>query len=316
MNSIGRNTVQNIHEPVKPKILKRRAPDSASMKTHKIAKDSFDSKKRPAEPNMGSKRTGRLDDQTASLAASPKGNKLLKTESSHLFPEKNAIQPLLTALEIEFTQNADQALGLKQKKWMRDQFPFLGIATPERRKLQKAIFKQHLHAAKQMSEDDTIELIQSLWNKSHREFHYAAIDIAKSALKHYSPKMLSVFEKMIRTNPWWDTVDDIASNLIGNLIKKHPALLNQMDAWIQDEHLWIRRTALIFQLKWKKETDFKRLFDYCEKKMDEKEFFIQKAIGWALREYSKTDKRSVQEFLKKHRSALSPLSFAEASKHL
>jgi len=121
---------------------------------------------------------------------------------------------------------------------------------------------------------------------------------------------------MIRTNSWWDTVDTIAPNLVGHLVKTHHELTKLMDQWIEDPYLWIRRAALLHQLRWKEMTDEETLFRYCQKTMHEKDFFIRKAIGWVLREYSKTNPRSVKKFIAKYQSNLSPLSIREGSKYL
>lgn len=223
---------------------------------------------------------------------------------------------IILRIEELFKQNADSSLGEKQKGWMRNQFPFLGISTPDRRKLQSPLFKKLIPSPDALSIQESIELIKLLTKKKEREFHYAAIDIAKIFIDCYPSTIIELFEEMIKSNSWWDTVDDIASNLVGSLVKKHPTLLLKMDNWISDSNLWIRRTALLCQLKWKDETDEKRLFSYCKKTMTEKEFFIQKAIGWALREYSKIDKQTIRKFIESHRHSLSPLSYSEASKLL
>jgi 3-methyladenine DNA glycosylase AlkD len=128
--------------------------------------------------------------------------------------------------------------------------------------------------------------------------------------------MLQTYANMIRMKSWWDTVDDIAANLVGMLLLDHPELVQAMDDWIQDEFLWIRRTALIFQLKYKQQTDCTRLFGYCTTVMHERDFFIRKAIGWALRQYSKTDPIAVKQFIQTHQHALSPLSVKEGSKYV
>jgi 3-methyladenine DNA glycosylase AlkD len=128
--------------------------------------------------------------------------------------------------------------------------------------------------------------------------------------------MLEIFEYLIRTKSWWDTVDDIAANLVGPLLSDYPELIKVMDSWIQDENIWIRRTALIFQLKWKKQTDTNRLFTYCGQVMHERDFFIRKAIGWALRQYSKTDPVAVKQFIQDNQFKLSPLSIKEGGKYV
>eukprot|EP01087_Luapelamoeba_hula_P014055 TRINITY_DN4057_c0_g1_i2.p1 TRINITY_DN4057_c0_g1~~TRINITY_DN4057_c0_g1_i2.p1 ORF type:complete len:122 (+),score=10.59 TRINITY_DN4057_c0_g1_i2:413-778(+) len=121
---------------------------------------------------------------------------------------------------------------------------------------------------------------------------------------------------MIRNKSWWDTVDIIASNLVGSLVTQFPQLSATMDNWISDEHLWVRRTALIHQLKYKAATNTDRLYSYIGQLMHEQDFFIRKAIGWALREYSKTDPDSVRDFIAANDSELSSLSKREGSKYV
>jgi 3-methyladenine DNA glycosylase AlkD len=122
---------------------------------------------------------------------------------------------------------------------------------------------------------------------------------------------------MIVEGAWWDFVDDIAIRLVGMVLlddreRMHPKL----DRWIDDPNMWIRRTAILSQIKHRDRTDQDQLFGYCLKRADEKEFFIRKAIGWALREYAKTEPDAVREFALNHRDQLSGLSFREATKHL
>jgi 3-methyladenine DNA glycosylase AlkD len=207
-----------------------------------------------------------------------------------------------------FASAANPEIALKQSAYMRNLFPFLGIPKPERERLEKEIFKKAVY--------DLPSLLLRLWEQDHREYQYTALCLAQRYRKILTPEIVPTLEKMIRTKSWWDTVDTIAPNLIGHLVKMHPELLPLMDQWIEDPYLWIRRSALLFQLRWKKETDEKRLFHYCQKTLHEKDFFIRKAIGWVLREYSKTSPASVSRFLSRHRSKLSPLSVREASKYL
>lgn len=219
---------------------------------------------------------------------------------------------LINELERIFFLNADEFHAKRKTAYMRHLFPFIGLLTPLRKTLQKPLFKTH-------PIDDERHLkgmLTDLWDKEQREFQYAALDLAASFRKLSSFQILEVYERMIRQKSWWDTVDDIAANLVGPLVFDHPNLLEVMDKWIQDENLWIRRTALIFQLKWKKQTDAKRLFSYCSRLMHERDFFIRKAIGWALRQYSKTDPKAVEDYIRNNQLKLSSLSIREGSKYI
>jgi 3-methyladenine DNA glycosylase AlkD len=219
---------------------------------------------------------------------------------------------LINELERIFLLNADEFHAQRKTAYMRHLFPFIGLLTPLRKTLQQPLFKTYaIHDERHLK-----GILGELWDKEQREFQYAALDLAASFRKLSSFQTLEAYEGMIRQKSWWDTVDDIAANLVGPLVSDHPNLLEVMDQWIQDENLWIRRTALIFQLKWKKQTDTRRLFSYCSQLMHERDFFIRKAIGWALRQYSKTDPRAVEQFIRNNQLKLSPLSIKEGSKYI
>lgn len=219
---------------------------------------------------------------------------------------------LINELERAFLRNADEEKAKKKSAYMRYLFPFFGLSTPLRRDLQKPFYKRY----PLQNECELKQTLNNLWGKEQREFQYAALDLATRFHKLASSRILELYEVMIRTKSWWDTVDDIAANLVGPLVSDHPELIKVMDRWIQDENLWIRRTALIFQLKWKEETDTERLFNYCSQLMHERDFFIRKAIGWALRQYSKTDPHAVKQFIQSNHLKLSPLSIKEGSKYV
>lgn len=219
---------------------------------------------------------------------------------------------LINQLEHEFLTAADASYAQWQKAYLKHQFQFIGLRKPIRTRIQKEIFKQLSIS----SQKELIDLIIYLWQKPQREFKHAAIDVSRKYEKLWNVEMLSLFEYMVRTHSWWDTVDTVAVHLIGKLVKKHPELNKTMDIWIVDDFMWIRRTALLHQLIVKKTIDREKLFEYCEKTMHEKEFFIRKAIGWVLREYSKIDKKTVADFLYKNQYTLSPLSKREGSKYL
>lgn len=219
---------------------------------------------------------------------------------------------IIPQLEQSFLAVKNSAIAEKQAAYMRNNFVFLGLPKPTRAGIQKAIFKEH----RLQNSDALRETILALWGKQEREFHLAAMDLALLHKKLWRPDFLNLFEYMIRTHSWWDTVDTIACNMVGPLVKKYPELMPTMDAWIGDEYMWTRRSALLFQMRWKHETDEKILYAYCKKVAHEKEFFIRKAIGWILREYSKSNAQSVKVFVDEHKHILSPLSVREGSKYL
>lgn len=147
-----------------------------------------------------------------------------------------------------------------------------------------------------------------------REYTYAALDLAVRYRK--TIHRLPFIKALIETDSWWDSVDILASNVLGYFVEAHPKHLDTMDQWIQDDNFWVRRSALLCQLKWKENTDQVRLFAYCKRFAHESEFFTRKAIGWAPREYSKSAPEAVEHFINENRSKLSPLSLREGSRLL
>ena len=210
-----------------------------------------------------------------------------------------------------FESEKDEEQAYAMARYMKDQFPFYGIKTPERRKCMSVFFRETGILKLPLSHDFCLQL----WELPEREFQYAALDY----LAHYAKKLemedLSLLKTLITTKSWWDTVDMIATKLVGNLVlKKHDLIDKTMNDWVIDQNIWLRRTAILFQLSYKDQTNEDILYKYIIKNADQKEFFIQKAIGWALREYSKTNPESVALFI--NETELAPLSKREGSKYL
>ncbi len=218
---------------------------------------------------------------------------------------------LIEGLAQQFIAAQDPLVAAQQSAYMRNQFPFHGIKKPLRAHIQKIVFKEHPLE----TEKELIQSLERLWAMPEREYQFAALDLAYHYKRLWTPHMLVVCEKLIRTKSWWDTVDCIAPKLVGTLLGRYPDLLSTMDEWIDDEYMWIRRSALIYQLSYRQNTDKNRLFRYCQKRMGEKEFFIRKAIGWSLRQYARTNPLEVKRFIIKKKDALSPLSYREAGKY-
>lgn len=199
-----------------------------------------------------------------------------------------------------------------QTRYLKNQFPFLGLQSPVRYQIQKEIFKAH----KLKTERELVKVISELWDLKEREYQLAALDLAFYHKKIWSESIFSVFEKLVTSQSWWDTVDYLATRLIGNLLYKYEDLRSEMNSWIDDMDMWKRRVAILHQLKYKSETNAPVLFGFIRKTMHEREFFIRKAIGWALREYSKTEPEKVRAFIQENLGELSPLSLREGSKYL
>ena len=213
------------------------------------------------------------------------------------------VQNLRKALELRVTpKNAAQ-----QKAYMRNQFEFFGLKAPEQAELRREFLKTHGLAPT----DELRTIIRELWQQPEREFQYFGMMILEKYIKKVDADFISLLEVMITTKSWWDTVDMIAARLVGVHFKIFPGQIPvYTEKWMASGNFWLQRTALLFQLKYKKDTDTGLLFNLVERLADEDEFFIRKAIGWALREYSKTDPEAVISFVESHE--LKPLSRKEA----
>lgn len=192
--------------------------------------------------------------------------------------------------------------------YMRNLFPFLGIASPERAALQR----EALAGLPKPAAAELESAALALWELPEREYQYAACEILRRKAGRLDATFLAVARELIETKSWWDTVDTLASNVVGPIVRRFPELKGQMDEWAADPNFWIARTAILHQLKFKNATDSERLFSYCELRAPDREFFIRKAIGWALREYSKTDAEAVRSFVAASEAGLSGLSKREA----
>lgn len=194
--------------------------------------------------------------------------------------------------------------------YMKDQFPYLGIGKPERAALQRGF----LATAKKAGAVDR-EFVARLWALPEREFQYLAVDYLLAVRDGLQPGDIDMLAGLVTSKPWWDTVDALAANVIGHLCAQHRKLINgYVMPWAGGSDIWLARTAILFQLKYKEKTDTAVLGLVIGKTCGTKEFFLNKAIGWALREYSKTDREWVRTFIGAHR--LHPLSVREGSKYL
>jgi len=215
-------------------------------------------------------------------------------------------------LEVLFEERRDPERAVGMAAYMRDQFPYYGLPAPA----QRAAAKEAADGLGQPSEADVVHLATTCWARPQREWQYAACDVLGRRAKHCSPALLLTAEHLITTKSWWDTVDSLASKTVGALVRAHPELAPTMDQWIGADDMWLARTALIHQLGYKTATDHERLFAYCRQRAGDADFFIRKAIGWALREYAKTDPQAVHRFVDTHDGVLSNLSKREALKNL
>ena len=211
-----------------------------------------------------------------------------------------------------FTSHQDPSRAEGMSAYMKNHFPFLGISSPLRRQLAQ----RALSGLPRPEASDLADLARSLWERPEREYQYAAIDQLRKATKRLPDGFLTELRWMIVTKSWWDSCDPLAGTVVGGIVKRFPVSSSVMERWILDGNLWIRRAALLHQLKWKEQCDQDRLFRFCALTMEEKDFFIRKAIGWALRQHARVAPDEVSRFLTENRPSLSGLSFREAAKHL
>jgi 3-methyladenine DNA glycosylase AlkD len=210
-----------------------------------------------------------------------------------------------------FSANADPDLSKPMAAYMRDQFPFLGIKTQKRRQLQREIDKK----TGCMKEPFSEEFVRFLWGLPEREYQYFAVDYLTRKSKTLSQNHIALVEELIAEKSWWDTVDALATKVVGTLCMKYPEIRHkEIQHFSESGNIWLIRTAILFQLKYKDKTDTKLLSELIQRHSETGEFFIDKAIGWALREYAKTDAKWVLDFLNTH--TLAPLTVREAAKHL
>lgn len=199
----------------------------------------------------------------------------------------------------------------KMAAYLKHKFPFFGVPSPER----KIIFTEVWRDYKVDIKQNFKPYIQELWQCPEREYHYFAMDILKKMQKQLTIKDIGWLEELIVTNAWWDSVDFIAPNTIGHIASKHQVEMKPiLERWIHNENIWLIRTALIFQLKYKSDLDQDMLCRFVLVNKDSKAFFINKASGWALRQHAKLFPDEVIKFVNDH-PELSNLTKREALKH-
>jgi 3-methyladenine DNA glycosylase AlkD len=218
----------------------------------------------------------------------------------------------INELETTFQKNSHPENAAAMAKYMRNHFSFFGIKTDDRRRIFKTIWKEN---QEEVSENPR-EIALQLFAKGHREFHYCAIEILIKQLKgNYKKEDIQLIEKLITTNSWWDSVDTIAKNILGEHLLEYPLETEKViERFSNSDNMWLNRSAILFQLGYKQKTNFELLQSECDKHKNSNEFFIQKAIGWALREYTKTNPEAVRNFVVNNN--LKPLSKKEALKNI
>jgi 3-methyladenine DNA glycosylase AlkD len=224
-----------------------------------------------------------------------------------------ALHPISKKVIESLEAHANPEYAIKMADYMKNKFSFLGINAPIRRELIKEVNADF----KQLSKKEKMTVLDQLWSLPHREYHMTFLDLSAHLKKNLTIDDIGWLESKITSHSWWDSVDFIAPHLLGHILLKHPDLQKDFAyKWMETDHLWLNRTAIIFQLKYKGKTNEELLSDMILAKCDSKEFFIKKAGGWALREYSKTNPQWVSNFLNNYKDVLSPLTQKEGGRRL
>lgn len=227
-----------------------------------------------------------------------------------------ATSKLLTALRKELKKAAVPAKAPEMQAYMKSKMPYHGVQTPMRRLICKELFKGvEFKNAKEWETE-----VRAIWESARfREERYCALQLCshKSAQEFQTPKAMKLYEYLITQGAWWDYVDTLAADRVGTILECHPAELKPlMLQWSRSADLWKRRTSIICQLGLGLETDLKLLYACIEPSLGSKEFFLQKAIGWALRQYAWKNPKEVKRYVALNEDRLAPLSRREALKNL
>ncbi len=215
-----------------------------------------------------------------------------------------------TLLEI-FEAHTNPEIAQGQRAYMKNNFDFFGIKSPIRRTIQRPF----LLAKELPPKHELAEIVKTLWKQPQRELQYFAQELAFKYVRDQARNDIRLYEFMLVNRSWWDTIDFIAPKLVGTYFMNFPEQRNTtIEKWLKSQNIWLQRAEILFQLKYKERMDTNYLTYIIDELADSKEFFINKAIGWILRELSKTDPKWVQTFTETH--ALTSLSYREATRLL
>ncbi|CAE7451377.1 unnamed protein product [Symbiodinium natans] len=236
------------------------------------------------------------------------------------------VAELVAALQRTFSRHRNSKDAADMTRYVKGKFPYYGLKAPLRRQLAGEVIGswKHAHGQQEIDKGVARQLLSALYSCEERELHYVGAEVCSGLLRKglVGRDFLPVVKHGVTTKSWWDTVDIFAASSMSPYLlacgggSPSPELLQEMDKWAVSSNLWLRRTAILCQLKLKGQTDLRRLESYIVSNASDKDFFVRKAIGWALREYAKHDPKWVRQFLTRHKSQLSALSVREASLHL
>jgi 3-methyladenine DNA glycosylase AlkD len=224
------------------------------------------------------------------------------------------VAALLKQIQDALRPLADAQQAVPMRAYMLEQFAFLGIRATPRRQALRGLPRLNTWAAPEL-----LALADALWELPEREFQYVAVDLLAKYHRQLNVDSLPRLLQLVQRRAWWDTVDGLAG-VVGDILlharANQPDVQRHMDACLSHPNLWVRRVAMLHQLGWKAQTDEARLLRYALALAPDTEFFIRKAIGWALRDHARTQPESVRDFLTQHAQSLSGLTRREAGKHL
>lgn len=220
--------------------------------------------------------------------------------------------PYVLAIAKQFAQHEDPIKAKGAAKYLHNQFAFYGLPTPVRRQVCKAFYKANpVHNHQELE-----QIIKEAFASEYREMQYFAIELLGYHTKLWNAKTYVLIEWMLSNKSWWDSVDSLNSFVISKYFQQYPTHREKITRkWNRSTNFWWQRMSILFQLPYKTDTDLDLLTEYIEYRLDEKEFFVQKAIGWALRQFAYTDRNWVKRFVQEHPN-LAPLSKREALKHI
>lgn len=223
------------------------------------------------------------------------------------------MHPYLTELNESFIKHQDPANAAAMKKYMKGQFEYFGLKSPLRKELSKNFITKY-----GLPDDDFVEQIaKDCWDLPQREFQYFTMELLAKFAKKAEICRVDLYEYLALNKSWWDTIDFISSNLVGVHFKRFPdSIVPYTEKWMDSGNIWLQRVSILFQLKYRNETDVDLLNRYIERLSGSREFFINKAIGWILREYSKTNAKWVIDYVEFNKDKLATLSKREALKWL
>ncbi len=210
-----------------------------------------------------------------------------------------------------YQQNGNPEKAPAMAAYMKNKFEFLGIQAPVRAELNKTIKDRYGTVNFEAMEAVCI----ALWEQPEREFQYLAMHLIGQIKQQLNPSHLDFIIELVTEKSWWDTIDTLVPNFVGHILKEYPDLIDEyVPDWVDSNNIWLNRTAILFQLKYKADTDFELLKSISNQLKYKNEFFVKKAIGWALREYSKTEPEAVKAYIAS--AKLQPLSEKEGLKFI